>query len=76
VQVTNQKGETPLHWAVNWNREYAARRLMECGADANAADKLGRSALSLSASSPSMRRILEEGTLTATLCFPSRCAHA
>jgi ankyrin repeat protein len=61
IDITNAKAETPLHWAVNWNRELAVRRLLETGADPTRVDQMGKSP-GLMTSSSVIRTLLDESS--------------
>ena len=50
VNMTNDNGQTPLHYASSRNREDIAKCLLEAGAHINAADKLGNTCLHRAAS--------------------------
>lgn len=50
VNMTNDNGQSPLHYAASRNREDIAKCLLEAGAHVNAADKLGNTSLHRAAS--------------------------
>lgn len=50
VNMTNDNGQTALHYAASRNREDIAKCLLEAGAHINAADKLGNTSLHRAAS--------------------------
>lgn len=42
INIQNRGGQTPLHWAVNWNNSKVVKDLIEAGADPFITDDMGQ----------------------------------